>query len=110
MNKLFILSALFFLAALIFQFRHELSTSTDGMSDEGRRAKHSLEKFSYELFSDGKPYSGGESYSDALSSKKAVDQPVVFMLYGAAILFLFGGVMKSQATNQEEKSQTTPSE
>lgn len=110
MNKLFIFSALFFLAAIIFQFRHELSASSDGLSDEGRQAKHSLEKFSYGLFSNGKPYPGGESYFDALSSKKEADQPVVFMLYGAAILFLFGGVMKSQGANQRDNNQTKSSE
>lgn len=95
MKLLLSLSALFFVVALITQFRHEIEMSTDGLSDVGRESKYSLHKFAYEHVSNT-PYPGAETYHGDLLQKKAKDQPLVFFLYGAGILFLFGGIMKSK--------------
>lgn len=42
--------------------------------------------------------------------QKEKSMPFAMFLYGAAILFLFGGMMKIPAANTGDKNQTTPSE
>ncbi len=104
------MAGLFFFAAITFQFRHDISQSFDGLTDEGRRSKLNFEKNAYVVFPGNERYSGPDTPSEALALKKGPDKPVVYILYGAALLFLFGGMMKSSEANQGDKNQTKPSE
>lgn len=110
MNKLFFMAGLFFLAAITFQFRHDIADSFGGLTDEAKRAEISFNKFADEMFGGRGSYSGPESPGEVLALKKASDKPVVYILYGAALLFLFGGMMKSSEANRGDKNQTKPSE
>jgi hypothetical protein len=109
MNKLFFMAGLFFLAAITFQFRHDIADSFGGLTDSAKRSQIEFNKLAHEIFP-GKPYSGPESPGEALALKKEPDKPVVYILYGAALLFLFGGMMKSSETNRGDKNQTKSSE
>jgi hypothetical protein len=80
------------------------------LTNEAREARHSYNKKVYEMFSDGKPWPNGDRYADSILLKKGPDKPVVYILYGAAILFLFGGMMKTSESNQGDKSQNKLSE
>jgi hypothetical protein len=42
--------------------------------------------------------------------QKEKSMPLAMFLYGAAVLFLFGGMMKIPAATTGDKNQTTPSE
>lgn len=106
MNKLFFMAGLFFLSAITVQFRHDFG----GLTDSAIRAQIEMNKMKYTMFPDGTRYSGPETPSEALALKKEPDKPVVYILYGAALLFLFGGMMKSSEVNRGDENQTKPSE
>jgi hypothetical protein len=122
---MFIFCGLFFLCALGFQLRHDFSTqkTRDAKIEEfdsklidaelspiGHRTNEEiyrslvLERQNLLTKAQGKLTGGSILYNDWLEEQKKSDMPIVMFLYGAAILFLFGAIMKSKSIESKPKA------
>ena len=132
MKPLFSLSVVFLLAALITQFRHDfvsdsfrLQKSIDlgidsrfaNMPSGGYSREEVSRHIQQEIEWTREETRGKKVIRDRdilfdnwAREQKDKSMPLAMFLYGAAILFLFGGMMKIPAANTGDKNQTTPSE